>query len=169
VTEASTDSDRVDQFGAALERHEGTWSATPAADASAAIADLIEAPAVGSPIGLDGVSLPQTVEIDPSSAAVRAAQTGVTPAPFGVAAYGSIAVPGEVEHRALFPDRHVAVLAASAIETDVPAALARLGERARAGKDTVLATGPSSTADMGELVYGVHGPSEVHALVVTDR
>ncbi|MFW5900663.1 MAG: LUD domain-containing protein, partial [Halodesulfurarchaeum sp.] len=33
----------------------------------------------------------------------------------------------------------------------------------------ILATGPSATADMGATVHGVHGPSEVHVIVVTDR
>jgi len=29
-----------------------------------------------------------------------------------------------------------------------------------------MATGPSATGDMGALVQGVHGPSEVHVIVV---
>ncbi|MFB6268738.1 MAG: lactate utilization protein C, partial [Halobacterium sp.] len=33
----------------------------------------------------------------------------------------------------------------------------------------VLATGASATADMGEIVTGVHGPQSVHAVVITDR
>ena len=36
-------------------------------------------------------------------------------------------------------------------------------------KSVVLATGPSATADMGTLVHGVHGPKDVHVVLVTDR
>jgi L-lactate dehydrogenase complex protein LldG len=32
----------------------------------------------------------------------------------------------------------------------------------------VFATGPSATADMGELVYGAHGPREVAVLLVEE-
>jgi L-lactate dehydrogenase complex protein LldG len=61
-------------------------------------------------------------------------------------------------------------VAASDIEPGVKAAYERLGDAAEAGQDThVLATGPSATADMGALVEGVHGPHEVHVIVLEDR
>ena len=48
-------------------------------------------------------------------------------------------------------------------------AFERMGERFRNGRDdAVLATGPSATADMGELVYGVHGPRETHAIILEE-
>jgi len=40
---------------------------------------------------------------------------------------------------------------------------------ARDGDDVILATGPSATADMGDLVLGAHGPRAVHALLLEDR
>jgi L-lactate dehydrogenase complex protein LldG len=32
----------------------------------------------------------------------------------------------------------------------------------------VLATGPSATADMGELVLGAHGPESVHVVILDE-
>ncbi|MFB6362014.1 MAG: LUD domain-containing protein, partial [Halobacteriales archaeon] len=42
------------------------------------------------------------------------------------------------------------------------------GEFDAGRRSAVLTTGPSATADMGELVTGVHGPGDVHVVAVTD-
>jgi L-lactate dehydrogenase complex protein LldG len=146
---------------------------TTAASFPETLAAAVTEPAVGTPPGLDGVSLADTpVDTDPSPTDVEAAETGVTPAGVGVADYGTVTVPsvGLAELASLYCPRHVAVLAASDIVPDMPAAYERLGEAFDDGADTqILATGPSSTADMGELIQGVHGPVETHVVVVTDR
>ncbi|WP_331713952.1 LUD domain-containing protein [Halobacterium sp. CBA1126] len=70
----------------------------------------------------------------------------------------------------LYPRTHVGVVRASDLHADVEATAAWLHDEFDAGRDSaVLATGASATADMGELVHGVHGPQDVHAVVVTDR
>ena len=146
---------------------------TTAADAEEAIADAISDPAIGTALPLDGLSLPASVGTDLSPSALRAAETGVTPATLGVAAYGPVAIPSTADGTelvSLYTSRHVAVVAASDVVADMPAAYERLGEDAAAGTDTqILATGPSATADMGTLVQGVHGPSETHVVLVEDR
>jgi L-lactate dehydrogenase complex protein LldG len=136
--------------------------------------EAVATPAVGVPLPFEGVGLAETpVETDFAPSDLTAAETGVTPVGLGVADYGSVTVESTAngaELVSLYPPRHVAVLAASDIEPDMPAALDTL-EAAIAddGRSRVLATGPSSTADMGTLVQGVHGPKAVHVVVLEDR
>ena len=119
------------------------------------------------------VSLAETaVEVDPTPAALKDATTGVTPATFAIADYGSVVIPDDdagSELASLFVDRHVAVVDERDVEPDMEAAFDRFGEAFRDEQQSgIIATGPSATADMGELVRGAHGPSEVHVLVVED-
>ena len=139
-----------------------------------ASAELIDAaagdPAVG--VSVAGVSLPDRVETEPTTADLRAAHTGITGAALGVAEYGSVAIEADAagtEPVSLFVDRHVVVLRESDLVPDMSDAFAWLGPRARDDSiDVVLATGPSATADMGGLVHGAHGPKEVHVVLLRD-
>jgi L-lactate dehydrogenase complex protein LldG len=147
-------------------------SLTTADDFDATLADSIEPPAVGALLPFEGVSLPESVVTDPSPQILEAAATGVTAARFGVADYGSIAVeptPSGEEAASLWPERHVAVLAASDLVADMRSGIERVSEIVEDGGDVVLATGPSATADMGELVVGAHGPRAVSVVVLEDR
>ena len=151
----------------------GAVHRTTVADADAVLAEAIEGPAVGTALPYDEVSLPESVDTDPSPSALEAAATGVTPAALGIADYGTVTIPSGAagdELVSLYTPRHVAVVAASDVVPDMPTAYERLGEDFAAGMDTrILATGPSATADMGTLVQGVHGPSETHVVVLEDR
>lgn len=108
--------------------------------------------------------------VDPSVEQLQEANTGVTPAGLGIASYGTVTVrsrPEGDELLSLYPRRHVAVVAASDIVPDMPAAFERLdGEFGDGLQSQVLATGPSATADMGSLVQGVHGPETVHVVIL---
>ncbi|MFC7228658.1 LUD domain-containing protein [Salinirubellus salinus] len=141
-----------------------------AADASSTIETLVERPAVGAALPWADVTLPEDVRTDPTPAELDEAVTGVTAAAFAVADYGSIALratPDGTEPVSLFPDRHVAVLREADVLPDMAAAFDRLGETFRATYGSaILATGPSATADMGELVKGAHGPKAVDVVVV---
>ena len=65
------------------------------------------------------------------------------------------------------PDPNVAVVREDAIVPDMTAAFSWFGERFREERESaIIATGPSATADMGELVLGAHGPKDVHVVVV---
>ena len=144
----------------------------PAADFADELADLLEPPAVGAHLPFEGVSLPDSITADPTPSDLDAAATGVTPARFAVAEYGSVAVQSTTagdEPASLYPEHHVAVVAASDVVGDMTAGIERMGRIARAGGDAVLATGPSATADMGALVLGAHGPREVTVVVLEDR
>jgi L-lactate dehydrogenase complex protein LldG len=151
-----------------------TVRTTPAAAFGDTLADVVTEPAVGTPLPFDGVSYDDTpVTADPSPRAVRDAATGVTPAGIGIADYGTVTLPSRGspdEVVALYPVEHVAVVAASDVVADMPAAYESLSEDFAAGLGTqILATGPSTTADMGALVQGVHGPQETTVVVLEDR
>lgn len=145
---------------------------TTAGDHPSTLANLLESPVVGTPLPFDDVSLPESILTELTPQNIEAARTGVTAARFGVAEYGSVGIestPDGEELASLWPERHVAVLAASDVVADATAGIRRIGEIARAGGDAVLATGPSATADMGELVVGAHGPKAVDVVILEDR
>lgn len=159
----------TDSLRGAATVHEATVDSFPETLESA-----IDPPAIGTALPFDGVSLDGTaVETDFTPADLEVAQTGVTHATLGIGDYGTIALPSNsdgVELVSLYTPRHVAVVAASSIEQDMKTTYERLSEYFEAGVDTqILATGPSATADMGTLVEGVHGPHEVHVIVLEDR
>ena len=63
-----------------------TWSRTTAAEFEDALDDAIVAPAVGTPLPFDGVSLADAdVTQDPTPVELDEAATGVTPAAFAIA------------------------------------------------------------------------------------
>ncbi|WP_227134333.1 LUD domain-containing protein [Halorubellus salinus] len=164
--------DHVDAFRASLEAAGVTHETVALGEATAAIERAVEEPTVGVPVHVDA-SLPASVDTEFSPSDLHAATTGVTPARLGVAALGSLLVPSG-EHGdelvALYPERHVAVLAASDVVPDLDAATDWLQSEVDAGRDSyVFATGVSATADMGALVEGVHGPTNVHVVLVDDR
>lgn len=135
-----------------------------------AVADLVEPPAVGVALPYEGAALPDAVATDFDAGDLGTAETGVTPAGLGVADYGTVTLrstdAGD-ELVALYPPRHVVVVHEDDVVPDMPSAFDRLGAEFADGQATqVLATGPSATADMGDLVRGVHGPREVHVVVV---
>jgi L-lactate dehydrogenase complex protein LldG len=172
---ATADPDDVlGSFTASLDRLEVGHSRTDTAGFAEALGAVLEKPAVGGALPFEGISLDGTpASRDPTPAEVAAARTGVTAARLGVANYGSVAVshahaPGDLA--SLFPELHVAVLAASDIVPDMEGAFAALGSIFRNEKTSlVLATGPSATADMGALVKGAHGPKRVHVVILEDR
>ncbi len=147
---------------------------TTAEEFADTLESAIETPAVGTPLPFEGVSLAETaVETEFTPSELQWAATGVTPARVGIGEYGTVTLPSDdagTELVSLYTPTHVAVLAESAIEPDMKAAYERLSEEFATGADPqVLATGPSATADMGTLIQGVHGPHEVHIIVLEDQ
>lgn len=140
---------------------------------AAAVAAAVEPPLVAAGRSALGEALESvTVPAEPTRAALEAATTGVTPAAMGVAESGSVVLVPDgtgVEPVSLYPERHVAVLEAAALVPDLAAALAELGPALADGGDAILATGPSATADMGDLVVGAHGPATVHVVLVEEQ
>ena len=165
--------DTVGRFERTLEGLEVGLERVPAADTSERIETIVEEPAVGTPLPFEGVRLPESVTTEPTTADLEAARTGVTPVGFAIAEYGTVVVESTAEGTepiSLYPERHVAVVAESDIVPDLSTGFDRLETAFERGQDSVVfATGRSATADMGDLVYGVHGPGNVDVIVVEDR
>jgi L-lactate dehydrogenase complex protein LldG len=161
----STFADALDELGVDVTR-------TTAEEFATALAGIVRDPAVGVTLPFDGVSYPDGVTVDPTAAELERAHTGVTPATLGVADYGSVflpSTPAGAEPVSLYPELHVAVVRAADVVPDLPEAMDRFADGARERDDSaVVATGPSATADMGELVLGAHGPEAVHVVVLDE-
>jgi L-lactate dehydrogenase complex protein LldG len=163
----------TDQFSNAATDAGAAVHLVSRSDASATLEELTEPPAVGVPLSLDGVSLPTDVETDPDGDALRSAKTGITASPLGIEPLGSVIIPSDESSTgpvSLFPKRQIAVIERQNIVGDLETAFSRLGEQYRSGaNDAVIVTGPSTTGDMGALVTGVHGPAELHIVVIDDE
>lgn len=163
-------STEIDSLGQSLASVDVEMVRAPPDEVGRAIKDLVVEPAVAVPLDRNDVTLPDGIDGDPTPAALRAATTGVTPAAFAVADYGTLVLPSSPagsEFVSLFVDRHVAVLDENDVAPDMDAAFERFGNDVPDEYGSaILATGPSATADMGALVKGAHGPSEVALVVV---
>lgn len=99
---------------------------------------------------------------------VDVAVTGVSA---GIAETGTIVAtsgPGLARGSSLIPPLHVAVLLAEQIVPDLHDYSALLGATGTLPAGVHLISGPSKTADIeGILVTGVHGPAQVHILLVS--
>ncbi|MFB6274018.1 MAG: lactate utilization protein C [Salinibacter sp.] len=165
--------DLTEEFLSSLDRLDVGWTCTDRSGLAAALSDVIEPPAVGVSLPFEGLDLEAVdVTLHPTPAELSDAKTGVTAAPMAIASYGSIVIqsgPDATEMVSLFPDRHVAVLRRSDIVPDMTAAFSQLGPVFRENPvSAILATGPSATADMGDLVKGAHGPRSVEIVLVED-
>lgn len=104
--------------------------------------------------------------------AAVAAAAGLTGANFALAATGTVVLDSTAEDVRLattLPERHFVLLDPSKILADEVAAVPRLREFHQRQPRNYLAyiTGPSRTADIERvLTIGVHGPREVHVLLV---
>jgi L-lactate dehydrogenase complex protein LldG len=100
------------------------------------------------------------------------ADLGVTGAVLGVASSGSIlttAGSGSSRLASLLPPIHLVVLPADRLVPGFEELFALLPGHLDGASSGVLVTGPSRTADIEMvLVRGVHGPGEVHVLLIED-
>ncbi|MFC4605865.1 LutC/YkgG family protein [Rhodococcus kronopolitis] len=139
----------------------------------AAVLAEVGARRVGVPAGLDEswlASFDGEVVVD--SAAVPAPELAsldavVTASTVACAETGTVFLDGGADQgrRALtlVPDVHVCVVALADVEVGVPEALARLVPE----RPTTLISGPSATSDIElERVEGVHGPRNLHVVIV---
>jgi L-lactate dehydrogenase complex protein LldG len=103
-------------------------------------------------------------------AALESLQIGLTGSLAGIAESGTVAVvsgPGRSRLASLLPPVHIAVLRAERLCSTLEGFYAAHPDVADAGSNLVLITGPSRTADIEmTLTRGVHGPGEVHVVLV---
>jgi L-lactate dehydrogenase complex protein LldG len=162
TTAASVDLfvERVEDYRAVVERCTG-------ADLTGRVAAAVKGCSVVVPQGL-GVEVDgAVVDVGLSSLELDAIDAVVTEATVGIAETGTIVL----DHQAgqgrraitLVPDRHVCIVRADLVVSDVPDAVALL----RPDRPHTWISGPSATSDI-ELsrVEGVHGPRNLHVIVV---
>ncbi|WP_114576385.1 LUD domain-containing protein [Saliphagus sp. LR7] len=141
-------------------------------EATDVIGELADPPVVATPLPWEGIDSPEDATTEPTPDDLERATTGVTPAVGAVADYGSVLLRSDragSEPTSLFVDRHIAVLDAADVVPDMGTTLADHGDAFREeGASIVVATGPSATADMGELVVGAHGPRGVDVVLIDD-
>lgn len=165
----------IDRFSNAATAAGATVHTVDRASATETLEELVNPPAIGVPLSIDDVSLPEGVETNPDDEQLRTAITGITAVPLGIETLGSVVVPSDEASTgpiSLFAERQVAVIERDNIVEDVESAFSSLGERYRSdsnGNDAVIVTGPSTTGDMGALVTGVHGPAELHLVVIDNE
>jgi L-lactate dehydrogenase complex protein LldG len=103
-------------------------------------------------------------------AALESLQIGLTGSLAGIAESGTVAVvsgPGRSRLASLLPPVHIAVLRAECLYSSLDAFFAAHPDATGEGSNLVLITGPSRTADIEmTLTRGVHGPGEVHVVLV---
>lgn len=120
-------------------------------------------------LAADGVAT--TCETDDATFfSVDAAVTGVVAA---IAETGSLVCESQpllARGSSLIPPVHVAVVASSQLLPDVHDYFTELSQRAVLPANVTLIGGPSKTADIeGVLVTGVHGPRELHVVLVREE
>jgi len=97
---------------------------------------------------------------------------GITSADYALADTGTLvmlASPHEARLVSLLPPAHIAVVPRARILTGLDELFSVLPRPAEQTSSMVLITGPSRTADIEQiLVRGVHGPGEIHVIVVSD-
>ncbi len=113
------------------------------------------------------------VVTEPTKEQLSMVRCGVTDAFGAVAATGSVCVPvskGLTSPVSMLTRKHIVVLDAKSI---VPRPRDVLSEKYLDGKGMTRSfsfiTGTSATADMGPLVRGVHGPGELHIIILSDN
>jgi L-lactate dehydrogenase complex protein LldG len=103
-------------------------------------------------------------------AACAIADVGITCADYALAETGTLVMlssPQEARLISLLPPMHIAVFPRSRMLANLNELLAILPNPAEQTSSMVLITGPSRTADIEQiLVRGVHGPGEIHAVIV---
>jgi L-lactate dehydrogenase complex protein LldG len=98
------------------------------------------------------------------------ADIGITSADFALADTGTLVMLSSREEArliSLLPPAHLAIVAKERLLTGLDELFTILPDPAEKSSSMVLITGPSRTADIEQiLIRGVHGPGELHVVVV---
>jgi L-lactate dehydrogenase complex protein LldG len=174
---SSASAARAVQFKAALEALGGKVTIVPTpAHAGACVESILSgrrAAASGAALlRASGILNLSGVRADISREACIAADAGISSADFALADTGSLVILSESRESrliSLLPPCHVAVIDRAAILENLDELFLELPHPAAQSSSMVLITGPSRTADIEmRLVRGVHGPGEIHVIIIED-
>ncbi len=171
---------RIQMFAQAIESLAGKFHRAPTPEAARAYAAALipETGAIASPAPLladCGITQLPGVETGITErralrAACARAGLGITSADYALADTGTLVMlssPREARMISLLPPVHLAVVSAANLLTGLDELFTVLPDPAAATSAMVLITGPSRTADIEQiLVRGVHGPGEIHVVLV---
>jgi L-lactate utilization protein LutC len=177
-------SDPVERFSAELVAAGGSCRIVPDADAAlAAIEQIVRAlPAkraiVGSAPVLDRLHLRQRLrdcgvdvsDAEAERASLFAAEVGISGVDYLIAETGSMVLltgTGQPRSLSLLPPVHIAVAERRKVLPDLFDLFDGRLERGKLPAGVSIITGPSKTGDIElRLVTGVHGPGEVHVILI---
>jgi len=112
------------------------------------------------------------VVADPTKEQLSTVRCGITSAFGAVATTGSVCVPvskGLTSPISMLTRKHIVVLDAKTIVSRPRDVLSdKYLDRKGMTRSYSFITGTSATADMGPLVRGVHGPGELHIIILSD-
>ncbi len=95
---------------------------------------------------------------------------GIVEADYGIASSGTLVMVADAARPrslSLLPPINIVMLRAARILPDLAAVLRIVGPQAASAHPIVMITGPSRTADIEKrIVIGVHGPSQLHIVIV---
>jgi L-lactate utilization protein LutC len=179
-TTSWTIDEKIAAFSEALEALAGrAHRARSRADVSAIVSEILAGRTAllsSAPILRDCAltALPAVAGPLEDGAAIRDAaatiDVGITGADYGLAETGTLVMfssPEESRLISLLPPCYIAILPATRLLTNLDELFSIVPRPAEIGAATVLITGPSRTADIEQiLIRGVHGPGEVHVVLV---
>ena len=163
--------EEVAEIVAGLARRLGTASVLAWTDEAMAVPGLSAALAARglTPVDAEVPQAPGPAR-EARLAALAALPLGLTGADAGLADTGSVVVatgPGRPRLASLLVPVHVAVLRVDRLVPSVAELFSKRGDLVEAGSNLVCITGPSRTADIEHtLSRGVHGPGEVHVILL---
>jgi len=148
--------DRVAQFTAALQALAGTVT--------------VAANPVAAKLAIDQIVAGRSFADRYHRDTCAAADFGINRADYALADTGSLVFlseSGESRLLSLLPPRHIAIVSKSKILSGLDELFTLVPQPAARSSSMVLVTGPSRTADIEmRLVRGVHGPGEIHVMIV---
>jgi L-lactate utilization protein LutC len=158
--------DRIGRFRSALETLAGK---TALVRSKPDAGDYVRSVVGGRPVVCTDSSLLRECGIDYPCAPVSEAHVGITTAEYALADTGTLVVLSSAEPRlaSLLPPVHIAVIESTRILSSLDELLSMMPLPAAVADSMVLITGPSRTADIEQiLVRGVHGPGELHVVII---
>ena len=125
---------------------------------------------VDGPLKEAGVEVAVWRELEDFRKVAAKADIGLSTADWAVAETGSLVLtsaPGRGRTVTLLPPTYVVAIAAEKVLSTVPEAIGRYAERGEVPANVCFHTGPSRSGDIEmSLAIGVHGPGDVHVVLV---